>query len=255
MSYSIESFIKEVIHNANEEIVVGVNNDQVITGKKTFVDNNRENQNGTIYIGTKSDNTGAFKLSSEVSGNFSRALLIGNGSVHFSADGEPNHGYVQLDYRSTSEGIIGHFSPEYSGYYYNDLGTNEYIWNTLYCKKLSDGTTTKTMTDVLNKQDKLTSGDNITISEDNVISATVPTKTSQLTNDSGYLVNADLPLVTYSDSKLSGGTELKSIQVGDDKWNIPTSVKSVTTSKETWTFTLSDGSTVTKTIVTGITVA
>ena len=84
---------------------------------------------------------------------------------------------------------------------------------------------------------------------------TVPTKTSQLTNDSGYLVNADLPLVTYSDSKLSGGTELKSIQVGDDKWNIPTSVKSVTPSKETWTFTLSDGSTVTKTIVTGITVA
>ena len=83
----------------------------------------------------------------------------------------------------------------------------------------------------------------------------IPTKTSQLTNNSGYLVNADLPLVTYSDSKLSGGTELKSIQVGADKWNIPTSVKSVTPSKETWTFTLSDGSTVTKTIVTGITVA
>ena len=111
------------------------------------------------------------------------------------------------------------------------------------------------MTEVLNKQDKLTAGNNITISEDNVISATVPTKTSQLTNDSEYLVNADLPLVTYSDSKLSGGTELKSIQVGDDKWNIPTSVKSVNPSKETWTFTLSDGSTVTKTIVTGITVA
>ena len=48
---------------------------------------------------------------------------------------------------------------------------------------------------------------------------------------------------------------MKSIQVGDDKWNIPTSVKSVTPSQETWTFTLSDGSTVTKTIVTGITVA
>lgn len=76
-----------------------------------------------------------------------------------------------------------------------------------------------------------------------------------MTNDSGYLVNADLPLVTYSNSAISGGTELKSIQVGDDKWNIPTSVKSVTPSKETWTFTLSDGSTVTKTIVTGITVA
>ena len=136
-----------------------------------------------------------------------------------------------------------------------NLGAQDHKFGTLYCNNLSDGTTTKTMTEVLNKQDKLTSGNNITISEDNVISATVPTKTSQLTNDSGYLVNADLPLVTYSDSKLSGGTELKSIQVGDDKWNIPTSVKSVTPSKETWTFTLSDGSTVTKTIVTGITVA
>ena len=61
----------------------------------------------------------------------------------------------------------------------------------------------------------------------------LPTKTSELTNDSGYLVNADLPLVTYSNSAISGGTELKSIQVGDDKWNIPTSVKSVTPSKET----------------------
>ena len=30
------------------------------------------------------------------------------------------------------------------------------------------------MTEVLNKQDKLTSGDNITISEDNVISAIIP---------------------------------------------------------------------------------
>ena len=68
-------------------------------------------------------------------------------------------------------------------------------------------------------------------------------------------MNSDLPLVTYSNSAISGGTELKSIQVGEDKWNIPTSVKSVTPSQETWTFTLSDGSTVTKTIVTGITVA
>lgn len=91
--------------------------------------------------------------------------------------------------------------------------------------------------------------------EDIVTKNQLPTKTSQLTNDSGYLVNADLPLVTYSNSAISGGTELKSIQVGEDKWNIPTSVKSVTPSEETWTFTLSDGSTVTKTIVTGITVA
>ena len=30
-----------------------------------------------------------------------------------------------------------------------DLGNNEYKWRTLYCNNLSDGTTTKTMADVL----------------------------------------------------------------------------------------------------------
>lgn len=122
-----------------------------------------------------------------------------------------------------------------------DLGSLEtfsgFKWRNLYLSgDISDGTNSIKVADIASK-------------------SSLPTKTSELTNDSGYLVNADLPLVTYSDSKLSGGTDLKSIQVGDDKWNIPTSVKSVTPSKETWTFTLSDGSTVTKTIVTGITVA
>lgn len=40
--------------------------------------------------------------------------------------------------------------------------------------------------DISGKQDKLTAGTNITI-KDNVVSATIPTKTSELTNDSGFL--------------------------------------------------------------------
>lgn len=46
-----------------------------------------------------------------------------------------------------------------------------------------------TQAELANKQDKLTAGDNITIDSDNVISATQPTKTSELTNDSGFITN------------------------------------------------------------------
>ena len=83
MSYTIESFTEKIIHNANEEIVVGVNNDQVITGKKTFANVNIANQSGTIYIGTKSDNTGAFRLSSSSDSSGTEAKLISNGSIEF----------------------------------------------------------------------------------------------------------------------------------------------------------------------------
>lgn len=43
-----------------------------------------------------------------------------------------------------------------------------------------------------------TAGDNINISDDRVISATVPTKTSDLTNDSGYITNETDGLVNYT---------------------------------------------------------
>ena len=46
-----------------------------------------------------------------------------------------------------------------------------------------------TQAELANKQDKLTAGDNITIDSDNVISATQPTKISELTNDSGFITN------------------------------------------------------------------
>lgn len=49
--------------------------------------------------------------------------------------------------------------------------------------------------DVSGKQDKLTAGSNISISG-NTISATVPTKTSQLTNDSGYATTDQIPDVS-----------------------------------------------------------
>lgn len=50
----------------------------------------------------------------------------------------------------------------------------------------NDLSNTPTIPDVSGKQDKLTAGSNITISG-NTISATVPTKTSQLTNDSNFV--------------------------------------------------------------------
>ena len=61
-----------------------------------------------------------------------------------------------------------------------------------------------TQTDLQGKQDTLTPGANITIDADNEISATVPTKTSQLQNDSGYLTTETDPV--FSDSPAAGIT-------------------------------------------------
>lgn len=56
--------------------------------------------------------------------------------------------------------------------------------------------------DISGKQDKLTAGSNISISG-NTISATVPTKTSQLTNDSGYATTSDIPTFSLSGTTLT----------------------------------------------------
>ena len=151
MSYTIEPFTEKIIHNANEEIVVGLNNNQVITGKKTFANANIANQKGRIEIGTKYDNTGAFILSSSSDISGTTALLSSNGSIEFSGGGSSNTGYVKLSYRDVSGKSRGYFSPGFpsGGSSINDLGTDTYRWNTLYCDNLSDGTTTKTMTDIL----------------------------------------------------------------------------------------------------------
>lgn len=67
-------------------------------------------------------------------------------------------------------------------------GTKTVMWATLpvYENPLGEEIATVAMLD--DKQDKLTVGSNISISG-NTISATVPTKTSQLTNDSGFLTS------------------------------------------------------------------
>ena len=144
MSYTIESFTKKIIHNANEYIVVGVNNDQLITGKKIFAIDSIANQSGKIYIGTKSDNTGAFELSSKNDSFGTTASLVTNGSIKFYPKSDSEVIGEQVHY----SGNIGDFSPV-NGYSTNDLGRDFLRWSTLYCNKLSDGTTTKTMTEVL----------------------------------------------------------------------------------------------------------
>lgn len=83
MSYTIESFTEKVIHNANEEIVVGVNNNQVITGKKTFADYSSANQSGIINIGTNSNNEGLFKLSAENEAGSEVGRLQSKDSIEF----------------------------------------------------------------------------------------------------------------------------------------------------------------------------
>lgn len=72
--------------------------------------------------------------------------------------------------------------------------TTENVWEGSYVQDL---------------QKKLTAGSNVSISSSNTISATVPTKVSDLTNDSGFITN------TYHDSTkqdaLVSGTNIKTI--------------------------------------------
>lgn len=116
------------------------------------------------------------------------------------------------------------------GGYPVDIGKQSSKFNTLYCNNLSDGTTTKTMTEVFNKQNKLTSGDNITISENNVISATVPTKTSQLTNDSGFITSKAIPTnyVTTDTNQTISGKKVFTGTLQADNLSDGTTTKSMT---------------------------
>lgn len=63
-----------------------------------------------------------------------------------------------------------------------------------------------TQVELESKQDKLTAGDNITIGSNNIISASQPTKTSDLTNDSGFITN-EYHDATKQD-KLTAGTNI-----------------------------------------------
>lgn len=83
-----------------------------------------------------------------------------------------------------------------------------------------------------------TAGDNITISDDRVISATVPTKTSDLTNDSGYITNETDGLVNYTttnqmDTLLSAKADKNSVYTkteSDSRYPLSSNVYSKTES-------------------------
>lgn len=136
MSYTIESFTEKVIHNANEKIVVGVNNNQVITGNKRFANVNDSNipSSGRIEIGTT------------IASNKAKALLsiYADNSINEAGVYCP-HGTFNINHVKFTNNKI---RPEGSSYSIS-LGESSIRWNTLYCDNLSDGTTTKTMTDVL----------------------------------------------------------------------------------------------------------
>ena len=73
----------------------------------------------------------------------------------------------------------------------------------------------------------------------------IPTTTGELTNDSGFITNAALSGYATETWVGEQGYQTSS-QVSTA---VSTAISSQT--KETWTFTLSDGSTVTKTVVLG----
>lgn len=89
----------------------------------------------------------------------------------------------------------------------------------------------------------------------------IPTKTSELSNDSGYITGIPSEYITESELSSKGyltkHQDLSSYAKKTDIPTVPTKTSqltndsnfAVTTKAETWTFTLSDGSTVTKKVV------
>ena len=129
-----------------------------------------------------------------------------------------------------------------------NIGDSYWPMDNIYATNLSDGTTTKTMTEVLSGATAVQPADlSAALSEytktselatvatsgsysDLINKPTIPTTTGELTNDSGFITSA----------ALSGYATTSYVS---------TAISSQT--KETWTFTLSDGSTVTKSVVLG----
>ena len=133
--YLVPEGILEIIHNADEKIVVGTSNKQIITGTKRFAKSDDPNipSSGRIEIGTISHSGNTYALltiyadsSSDDAGiNYSGAFSINN--VKFSSN--------KIRPANSTDSI--------------SLGDSSFRWNTLYCSNLSDGTTTKTMTELL----------------------------------------------------------------------------------------------------------
>ena len=109
------------------------------------------------------------------------------------------------------------------------LNRGSLLFNTWNGTTLSDTTWLQNDRIIIRKGDDYTT-DTIILYKDIAKVSQIPTKTSKLTNDSGFITNAALTgYATTSD--------------------VSTAISSQT--KETWTFTLEDGSTVTKSVVLG----
>ena len=136
--YLVPEGILEIIHNADEKIVVGTSNKQIITGTKRFAKSDDRNisSSGRIEIGTKISSTGneSALLSIYADSNSDDAGIDYPPSVSFNIN---NVKFFNNKIRPTT--VTDSIS----------LGDSSSRWTTLYCNNLSDGTTTKTMTEVI----------------------------------------------------------------------------------------------------------
>lgn len=88
-----------------------------------------------------------------------------------------------------------------------------------------------------------------------VTSSSLPTKTSDLTNDSGYITSSDLPTVNNGTLTVQkNGTNVGTFTANSStnstvNITVPTDETDLGLTSETWTFTLEDNTTVTKTVV------
>ena len=117
---------KNIVHEADSRIVVGTTGDQNVYGVKSFVkiDGSLE---GSIKIGNislKSDSSGNLLITFDK--NVAGDIIFNNNMMVRANNFMPKVGVSNAN-----------------------LGYSSVKWNTLYCNNLSDGTTTKTMTEVL----------------------------------------------------------------------------------------------------------
>lgn len=137
---------------------------------------------GTAYVGdVKLDSTGNIDVSkSELQPLATRTGLVGGNLVQYDSTAQTlkDSGKKIGDLATTSD-VNAKYTKPSAGIPKTDLASDVQT-------SLGKADTALQAKDISGKQDKLTAGSNITISG-NTISATVPTKTSQLTNDSNFV--------------------------------------------------------------------
>lgn len=215
---------------------------QTITGKKTFISQsvdeviafgNSFGEGGYIFAGRSSSSTGqpSISLRSSLGGSgslfqYQSMILLKSGS---SNSFEPSYPSIELDGK-----ILTNTDNKWA------IGSNINRFKDLYLAgNLSDGTNSIAIADIASKSEipSLTNYYTKTDVDEIVdnVAADIPTNTSDLINDSGFISGITSSMVTTA--------------LGY------TPIASVTPTTETWTFTLSDGTTTTKTIVTAVTSA